>query len=73
MLKIQNNAKIKYQKVGQGGDTMNNVVSYAIDSQIIFQMFFSIVCIAAAIGVSILVLRLMRKFIDFLLEQAGIK
>ena len=52
---------------------MNNAVSYAIDSQIIFQMFFSIVCIAVAIGVSILVLRLMRKFIDFLLEQAGIK
>lgn len=47
---------------------MNNVVSYAIDSQIIFQMFFSIVCIAVAIGVSILVLRFMRKFIDFLLQ-----
>ena len=52
---------------------MNNAVSYAIDSQVIFQTFFSIVCIAAAIGVSILVLRFMRKFIDFLLEQAGIK
>ena len=35
---------------------MNNAVSYAMDSQVIFQMFFSIVCIAAAIGVSILVL-----------------
>lgn len=44
---------------------MNNAVSYAMDSQVIFQMFFSIVCIAAAIGVSILVLRFMRKFIDF--------
>lgn len=52
---------------------MNNAVSYAIDSQVIFQTFFSIICIAAAIGVSILVLRFMRKFIDFLLEQAGIK
>ena len=44
---------------------MNNAVSYAMDSQVIFQMFFSI---AAAIGVSILVLRFMRKFIDFLLQ-----
>lgn len=47
---------------------MNNAVSYAMDSQVIFQMFFSIVCIATAIGVSILVLRFMRKFIDFLLQ-----
>ena len=47
---------------------MNNAVSYAIDSQIIFQMFFSIVCIAVAIGVSILVLRFMREFIDFFLQ-----
>lgn len=47
---------------------MNNAVSYAMDSQVIFQMFFSIVCIAEAIGVSILVLRFMRKFIDFLLQ-----
>ena len=52
---------------------MNNAVSYAMDSQVIFQMFFSIVGIAAAIGVSILVLRFMRMFIDFLLEQAGIR
>ena len=47
---------------------MNNAVSYAIDSQVIFQMFFSIVCIAAAIGVSILVLRFLRKVIDFLFQ-----
>lgn len=52
---------------------MNNAVSYAIDSQVIFQTFFSIICIAAAIGVSILVLHFMRRFIDFLLEQAGIR
>ena len=44
---------------------MNNAVSYAIDSQVIFQTFFSIICIAAAIGVSILVLRFMRRFIRF--------
>ena len=48
---------------------MNNAVSYAMDSQVIVQMFFSIVCIAAAIGVSILVLRFMRKLIDFLLQK----
>ena len=52
---------------------MNNAVSYAIDSQVIFQTFFSIICIAVARGVSILVLRFMRRFIDFLLEQAGIR
>ena len=41
---------------------MNNAVSYAMDSQVIFQMFFSIVCIAAAIGVSILVLlKILKK------------
>ena len=47
---------------------MNNAVSYAMDSQVIFQMFFSIVCIAAAIGVSIFVFRFLREFIDFLLQ-----
>lgn len=52
---------------------MNNAVSYAIDSQVVFNTFFSIMAIVVAIGVSILILRFMRKFIDFLLEQTGIK
>ena len=47
---------------------MNNVVSYTIDSQVIFNTFFSIIAIVVAIGVSILVIRFMRKFIDFLLQ-----
>ena len=48
---------------------MNNAVSYAIDSQVIFNTFFSIMAIVVAIGVFILVIRLMRKFIDFILRQ----
>ena len=47
---------------------MNNAVSYAIDSQVIFNTFFSIMAIVVAIGVSILVIRLMRRFIDFVLR-----
>ena len=48
---------------------MNNAVSYAIDSQVIFNTFFSIMAIVVAIGVSILVVRFMRRFIDFILGQ----
>ena len=48
---------------------MNNAVSYAIDSQVIFNTFFSIMAIVVAIGVSILVIRFMRRFIDFILRQ----
>lgn len=59
---------MKHQKIVRG-DTMNNAVSYAIDSQVIFNTFFSIMAIVVAIGVSILVIRLMRKFIDFILRQ----
>lgn len=47
---------------------MNNAVSYAIDSQVIFNTFFSIMAIVVAIGVSILVIRFMRRFIDFILR-----
>ena len=47
---------------------MNNAVLYAIDSQVIFNTLFSIIDIVVAIGVSILVIRFIRKFIDFLLQ-----